>query len=231
MIISISDLTTERLNLVLDRIKGIVTIPIGINFQTIDKIEPSKMKSEVIFAGRLLDFKNIDILIRAIRDIRGIRDFRGKNREVSCFIVGDGPERQRLIRLTKRLGLEKNIRFFGFLENQEEVFSLMKSSKIFVLPSSREGFGIVVLEANACELPVITVDRMENAGKELIKEGKNGFVCKLDSKEIASKIAFLLERSSPREKMGKEAVSLAKKYDWGKVIEKIEGVYLNRQVA
>ena len=58
------------------------------------------------------------------------------------------------------------------MEKHEDVYSLMKSSKVFVLPSTREGFGISVIEANACGIPVITVRHENNASKDLIQVGR-----------------------------------------------------------
>ena len=60
-----------------------------------------------------------------------------------------------------------------------------KSSKVFILLLTREGFGIVVIEANACEISIITINHKNNAGRDLIEEGKNGFICLLDEMEIA----------------------------------------------
>jgi len=100
----------------------------------------------------------------------------------------------------------------------------MKSSKVFVLPSIREGFGIVLIEANACNIPVITVNHKDNAARDLIEEGKNGFVCQLNEEEIAKRIMRILENSSGR-KMKKVCTDLAKKYNWDKIIDEIEGVY------
>ncbi|GAJ09447.1 unnamed protein product, partial [marine sediment metagenome] len=93
-----------------------------------------------------------------------------------------------------------------------------------VLPSTREGFGIVVIEANACGIPVITIDYKDNAARNLIEEGKNGFVCQLNEEEIAQRIMRILENNSCR-KMEEACKDLAKKYDWNKIVDEIEGVY------
>ena len=120
--------------------------------------------------------------------------------------------------------MKKNIKFLGFLENQDDVYALMKSSKVFVLPSTREGFGIVVIEANACGIPVITVNHKGNAARDLIEEGKNGFVCQLNEEEIAKRIMRILENNSGP-KIKESCMDLAKKYDWNKIVDEIEGVY------
>jgi len=91
--------------------------------------------------------------------------------------IGDGSEKKNLEALTQKLNLEKNINFLYFLENHDDVYALMKSSKVFVLPSTREGFGIIVIEANACGITVITINHKDNAARDLIEEGKNGSVC------------------------------------------------------
>ena len=100
----------------------------------------------------------------------------------------------------------------------------MKSSKVFILPSKREGFGIVVIEANACGIPVITIDHQDNAARDLIEEGENGFVCQLNEEEITKRIMRILENNSGR-KMEEVCMDLAKKYDWDKIVDEIEKVY------
>ncbi|GAI68661.1 unnamed protein product, partial [marine sediment metagenome] len=77
----------------------------------------------------------------------------------------------------------------------------MKSSKVFVLPSTREGFGIVVIEANACGIPVMTINHKDNAASDLIEEGKNGFVCQLDEKEIAKNIMKVIKNRNRMKKV------------------------------
>lgn len=75
-------------------------------------------------------------------------------------------------KLTNELDLKGNVEFTGFLEDYQDVIAHMKSSKVLVLPSVREGFGMVVLEANACGVPVVVVDHPMNAAKDLVKRVK-----------------------------------------------------------
>jgi len=217
-IISISEHTTNKLKNDLLSRKNIFTVSIGVDFEKIKKINAFPEKSDVIFAGRLLIHKNINILIKSIQLIKE------KIPKIKCLIIGDGPEKKRLETLTQKLNLEKNITFLGFLESHDNVYALMKSSKVFVLPSTREGFGIVVIEANACGIPVITMDHKDNASRDLIEEGRNGFICQLDEEEITKRIIKILINNSNRE-MQKVCMDLAKKYDWNKIVDEIEGVY------
>ncbi|MBU1130210.1 glycosyltransferase family 4 protein [Patescibacteria group bacterium] len=218
-IISISKHTTNKLKNNLLSKKDIVTIPVGIDFNYIQKIRPSSIKSDIIFVGRLLNHKNIDVLIRSIQLVRE------KYPVVKCLIIGDGPEKKKLETLVKKLNLKKNVKFLGFLDNHDDVYALMKSSKIFVLPSTREGFGIVVIEANACGIPVITIDHETNASKDLIKNGKNGYVCRLNEKEMAEKIADILDKGLGGQTK-QICVDSARKHDWEKIVREIEEVYL-----
>jgi len=191
-------------------------IPNGIDFEWIQGVEEGE-GSDVIFAGRLIKEKNVDLLLRAVallkEDIPGIK----------CIVVGDGPERGRLEQLVKELGLEDNVKFTGFLSNYRDVISYLKGSKVFVLLSVREGFGIVVLEANACGLPAVTVNHKNNAASDLITN-ENGFICGLSCEDIADKIRMALESGN---KMKDKCVEFARDYDWDKITEMVESCYRN----
>ena len=218
-IISVSKHTTNKLRKEMFSKKEIITVPDGVDFDHIQKLKPSPIKSDAIFAGRLLSHKNVDILIRSIQLIKE------HSPKVKCLVIGDGPEKKRLEKMVKTLKLTKNVLFPGFLENHDEVYALMKSSKVFVLPSTREGFGIVVIEANACGIPVITTNHKDNAAKDLIEEGKNGSACGLDEKEMAGRIADIFAKGSVS-KTRRFCVDSARKYDWERIVNRLEEVYL-----
>ncbi len=100
----------------------------------------------------------------------------------------------------------------------------MKASKVFVLPSTREGFGIAALEAMACGLPVVTVDHPGNAAGDLVVEGVNGFSCGLSAGELGEGILFWLENGSEDRDM---ITRTARNYDWDKVTVQVEEHYSN----
>lgn len=222
-ILSVSEHNTYRLEKILKvKLTKITTIPNGIDLKIIKNVRPSTQKFDILFAGRLIKDKNVDVLIKAIALVKH------HNPEVRCGIIGDGPAKEKLTKLVNALDLSQNIFFLGFIKEHNRVISKMKSSKIFVLPSSREGFGIVVLEAMACRLPVITANCENNAAKELIVG--NGYVCELDEGEIAEKIERLLKDKSLYEKLSKEAFKSSKKYDWGMIIKKL-GYFYQARIA
>src|SRR3989344_4872084 len=216
-IIAVSENTKRQL---IERLKvnpkKIEYIPNWINNEEISKIKPSKNKedtSDVIFVGRLLSHKNVNVLIQAISIIKKT------NPKIKCMIVGDGPEMVSLKELTNKLGLTNNISFRGFLDTHSNIISFIKSSKVFVLPSTREGFGITVIEVFACGILVITTNHKDNASKDLIHQGKNGYVCNLNESDMARNIIKALNQYKT---MKQECLNTAKQYDWKNIISKFE---------
>ena len=91
-----------------------------------------------------------------------------------------------------------------------------------MLPSEREGFGIVVLEANACGVPVVTVKSPLNAAVDLIESGKNGYISEAKEEDLKNKI---IKAISMKEKMKDHCIEFAKKYDWDLIIPLLEKYY------
>lgn len=212
--VAVSDLTK---NDVMSMRKGvsISVIPNGIDFSHINAIQPSGISSDIIFTGRLLKEKNVELLIRAVAIIRK------ELPEVRCIIVGDGPARGSLQNLVNECNLAESITCTGFLENHDELIALMKSSLVCASPSTREGFGIAALEAMACGLPVVTVDAPKNAVLELVND-KTGRVSSLVPEDFAE---LIIECLNNRKLMTENCVESAKDYSWEKVVNKTEEYY------
>lgn len=101
-----------------------------------------------MFAGKLAEFKGVDTLLRVAH-----RYERLTEREIVTLIAGDGEEREKLSDLHKLLGLRHT--FFLGNQKQDELRRLYNAADVFVMPSRREPFGLVALEAMACGLPVV----------------------------------------------------------------------------
>jgi UDP-D-galactose:(glucosyl)LPS alpha-1,6-D-galactosyltransferase len=118
-----------------------------------------------IYVGRLTDFdKNISFLLRSLS--------RLKDEIWSLDIFGAGPDQNKLKNLSSKLGLENKIRWIGFYS---EPFSLVQECTALLLTSRFEGFGLVLVEANAHGIPVISSNCL--AGPEdIVIEGVNGYL-------------------------------------------------------
>ncbi|HYA60772.1 MAG TPA: glycosyltransferase family 4 protein [Candidatus Acidoferrum sp.] len=201
-IIAVSKNTKKDLNRF---VKNVTVIPNGVDLGLINSIKPSEKMYDVLFVGRLIPEKNVDILLRSMPENK------------SLAIIGEGPEKEKLVSLSKEL--RTNVTFKSGLP-YEELIGLMKSAEVLVLPSSREGFGIVALESLASGTPVITVNSKTNAAKDLITNGKNGFIVNLSPKAINSAI---LKIDKPN--MTKTAQDSVTDYDWNITSHKIFNVY------
>lgn len=216
-IITVSGKTKRDLKQIKSSEKSVI-IPNGIDFQQIMDIDPKDERSDVIFAGRLIKEKNVNLLIKAINILKK------KQPDIKCFIIGDGPEKNHLINLSKKLELENNVIFKGFVKNYEDLVGYMKSSQVFVLPSKREGFGMVVSEANACGLPVVVLNHKMNAAMDLVSSGVNGFISEPSKEDIAKKI---IKSRENKKKMEKNCIELSSKYDWDKIVDSLEEYYIS----
>lgn len=218
-IIAVAETTALRIKNELHYKGKVEIVPNGVDYEAIRAIKPSSIKSDLVYAGRLMDFKNIDLLIKSIYLIKK------QHSKVKCLIIGDGPEKTKLQALSHNLKLDNNIEFTGFLPKHEDVYALMKSSKVFVLPSTREGFGIVVIEANACGIPVITINHKNNAAKDLIEEGINGSLSKLNAEGLANCISKFVsvDRNQSTEQNCKNYASI---YSWDNVIQIFKQTYV-----
>jgi glycosyltransferase involved in cell wall biosynthesis len=93
------------------------------------------------------------------------------------LILGDGPEHDKVVRAIATAGATEFVEAPGFVES-ERVHRSLASASCHVLPSEREGYGMVVIEAAASGTPSVVVAEEDNAAVELIEEGVNGFVAK-----------------------------------------------------
>lgn len=203
-VFAVSPMTARKLKADLGYRGPLTVIPNGVDTELLSGLAPARHGADILYAGRLLSHKNVDVLIAAVAELKS------RGRDVSCLIIGDGPERQNLMRQARSLGLRGTVSFRSFLPDQTGVFKLMKASRIFVLPSTREGFGISLIEANACGLPVLTVDHPDNAAKDLVRARRTGLVTRLDPREMADRLEELLDSGHDADAI----VAHAGRYRW-----------------
>ncbi len=142
----------------------------------------------VIAAGRLTHQKGFDMLLDAWRNVeREAPDWR-------LVIFGEGEDKASLIAQAEVYGL-RSVSFRGYSEN---LYGEMQKSSIFVLSSRYEGFGLVLLEAQAAGLPCVSFDCKEGPG-EIIDNGVNGFLADgVNVKELSERILLLIKNDALR---------------------------------
>ncbi len=191
----------------------------GVSIDAIKRIRPSRQRSDVIFVGRLIEDKKVDLLLEAVHRLVG--EFP----DLRCTIVGDGPERGPLERLADSLPLGANVRFTGPMDD-EQVFGLMKSAKVLALPSIREGFGITVIEAQASGCVPVVVRGPHTGAADLVQHGIDGLVCDPTAESLAASIGSLLRDPACLASMKAQARRSAVKWDWDLLAVQMEDLYL-----
>ncbi len=175
-------------------------------------------KSIVLFALQRLDReKRVDMIIESF----GILYKKYKN--IKLIIGGTGPEEEELKKLSRSLGLEKNILFTGYIGNQD-LPRYLNMCDIFVFHSTFETFGIVLAEAMMAKKPIVSVNT--TAIPEVVEDGESGLVVEpLNPSALANAISRLIEDEGLREKMARRGYEKAfKEYDWDNIALRYEQV-------
>ncbi len=184
-------------------------IPDGVDNALVAGIEPSEDTYDVVYVGRMLAHKNVEVLIHALAGLDG----------VTAAIIGQGESLVRCVRLSEELGIDDRVKFLGHVASDEEVYATIKSSKVLVLPSTQEGHPLVIPEAYACGVPVIAI---EGVCDEFVAHGVTGYLSLLDVPCMRRQLENVLGKHPAfRERCLEEA----KKYDWEKITDMVESVY------
>ncbi|WP_406657574.1 glycosyltransferase family 4 protein [Methanolobus sp. ZRKC2] len=204
--IAVSGWTKRKMESIGIKTENSYTVPNGIDLEQIHKIKSPDDKSDIVFAGRLIKEKNVDLLLKAIYLVKYSKP------DVNCIIMGDGPEKENLRKLTDKLELTNNVLFMGFMQ-YEDLIRNIKGSKVMALPSRREGFGIIAIEGFACGKPVVTTNSKNNATQEIVTDSINGFVVE-GEEEFARVIEKVLDDNILYSKLAENSESEAQKYNW-----------------
>jgi glycosyltransferase involved in cell wall biosynthesis len=207
----------------------IVVIPNGINIDEFDIGYPKEEcrkklglpfdGNTILFVGTLSLFKGPDVLLKAMPKVI-------KNIPTAKLVfVGSGPMKEGLEMQSKKLGVERHVKFTGFVEESLKPL-YYRATDIFVLPSimNTESFGIVNLEAMACGVSIVA--SKIGGIPDVVKDMENGLlVPPKDSNALADAIIYLLENENVRERMGKNGREKVEDYSWKRIAEMTETVY------
>jgi glycosyltransferase involved in cell wall biosynthesis len=168
-----------------------------------------------VIVGRLVPLKGHRFLIEALSLLT--KDFA----QLGLLVVGDGEEEKSLRALTEALGLSERVVFLGLRRDIPDILGI---SEVLVLPSSREGLPIVLLEAMAASLPVVVTP--VGGIPEVVMEGKTGIFVTQEPGSIAQALRWIFENFDSARTMGKNArLLIEERYDIRTVAGRYESLY------
>lgn len=151
--------------------------------------------NHIICVGRLRKVKGQDVLLKAFKNVRAVRDTK-------LHLVGAGEELETLVRMAHELGVSDHVYFHGALSGAE-VFRQMASCAMTIVPSREESFGLVIVESFAVSTPVIA-SRVGGI-PEIVRDGEDGILVPPEDPEaLANAMILLLDNAELRRRMGDE---------------------------
>lgn len=193
----------ENMGIKLDKI---VVIPPGVDLDYFKPNYPQKEHGLIVHTGRLKRYKSVDHLLWATQMLAS------KRSDFKVVIVGDGDDLPRLKDLTKKLAIENYVTFTGYIPEQEKLNYYQKAT-VLVENSIKEGWGMIVIEANACGTPVVAA---RSPGlRDTVLDEKTGLLYDYGKiEQLAQKIELLLDNKNLNKQMGEAGVEWAKNFSW-----------------
>lgn len=209
-----------------DKNKKIYITPFGVDTELFKKNINSvilKNNKEKIFKIGIVKYLepiyDIELLVKSFSIVRD--KFKGK---VKLEIYGSGPLKEQLINLTIKLKIREEVSFYDSIPN-ECVPEVLNQFDVFVNCSLQESFGVAVVEAMSCEVPVVVTDTP--GYREIVTNNKNGIVLKTrNPEEMANSLVYLLENTEIAKEFAREGrKTVLEKYDWNKNMETMLDAY------
>jgi phosphatidylinositol alpha 1,6-mannosyltransferase len=171
----------------------------------------------LITVMRLSRKKRPAALIRAFAALRK----QVPEKSFSLRIIGDGPERPRLERLVRKLGLQDHVYFFGY-RSREQIRDLFADADVFVLPAKLESFGLAALEARTAGLPVVAM--AETGVADFIHDGREGLLANSDA-HLVEQLVRLARDAELRERIAEHNQERLPPLGWQGVVARHVRLY------
>lgn len=175
---------------------------------------------KLLFVGRIDPLKKLDCLVEAAARLKEHLE------HFEVWIIGDGPCKDDLIKLSRALQVDKNIKFFKAITNKERLIKMYCSTDIFVLPSIWEGFPLVILEAWAAGLAVIATE--VGGITAICKSGENALLIRpRDAGALVNAILTLVKDRELKSRISNNGEKIVREeYGWGTIAGKLNDVYM-----
>ena len=168
--------------------------------------EPKSHTPLVGYLGRLKKYKSIDHLLKAFAIVRRHVPDAG------LVILGEGDARPQLEQLAERLEIRSAIEFTGFVDEEEKIRRLQRMH-VVANPSAKEGWGLTVIEANACGVPVVASD--VPGLRDAVRDDETGLLYDYgDVEELAEKLLLVLRDGHLRSRLSRGALNFAATFRW-----------------
>jgi glycosyltransferase involved in cell wall biosynthesis len=158
----------------------------------------------LLFVGRVAHEKNIGFLLKVLGQVRK------EIPNVLFVIAGEGPARRSLEQEVEELGLSENVKFIGYLDRHTELNSCYRSADIFIFSSRTETQGLVLLEAMAQCLPVVST--AELGTRDVLMEGMGVWIAREEPGDFSEKVIRMLRNAEVRKELGEAGRDYA--YNW-----------------
>ena len=171
----------------------------------------------VLYVGRVDPEKKLGVVIDAFNEARK------KVPTALLVVVGDGVDKTRLMKKVEKMGLSEDVRFLGKVL-PPDLYELYKIGDVFATASEIETQGIVLIEAAACGLPLIAVDK--GAVSEVCITDENGYLCEPGNVDkISTAMVKILSDEKLRKKFSENSIKIAHEHDFEKTLDKFENIY------
>lgn len=220
-VITVSDSSKkEIISLGLGSKDSIEVINPGIEHEQFSTRAKTKNPS-FIYVGRLKPYKNVDVAIKAFAKILP------QYPKATFTIAGSGESWNALHDLVNELGLQKSVTFVSHPDDNEKI-KLLGKSWVAIQPSMIEGWGITVIEANACATPVIASN--VKGLRDSVVDGKTGILVKAKHiGEMAEAMEMMIKKDALRNKMSRTARTWSKQFSWDNSVANLVSIIEEHQ--
>jgi len=184
----------------------VAIVPMGVGFEPVAEIPAKEDAPTLLFVGLLKETNLADHVIEAFRIVCRVFPL------ARLWIAGRGPELPRL----KRLAEDMDVTFLGYVSEEEKI-RRMQRAHLFLMPAVREGWGLVVTEANACGTPAIGYD--VPGLRDSIRDGQTGCLVQPDPEALAHCAIKLLGDDGLRTAYAERALAWSRTLTWDRTAE------------